>query len=94
MTTLDQLAVESAPMPFDASPVELMVVQERADRFVCVNAIFPAIAGDMEGGPFGGGRQHLVGHFAHATMGQNALRVLTCSQTRLRFGLRQKIRGF
>src|SRR5207302_11329867 len=49
MTSLDQLAVGSAPMPLYVSQVELMVVQDRADRFVrYLAAVLPAIAGDVE----------------------------------------------
>ncbi|HVS08060.1 MAG TPA: hypothetical protein VHK65_18085 [Candidatus Dormibacteraeota bacterium] len=49
MTPLDQLAVGSAPMPLDVSQVELMVVEDRADRFVgYLDAVFPAIAGNIE----------------------------------------------
>jgi hypothetical protein len=49
MTPLDQLAVGSAPMPLDVSEVELMVVQDRPDRFVrYLDAVFPPIAGNIE----------------------------------------------
>ncbi|HTE83972.1 MAG TPA: hypothetical protein VK821_04510 [Dehalococcoidia bacterium] len=49
MTPLDQLAVGSAPMALDVSEVELMVVQDRADRFVrYLDTVFPAIAGNIE----------------------------------------------
>jgi hypothetical protein len=49
MTPLDQLAVGSAPMALDVSEVELMVVQDRADRFVrYLDSILAAMAGHIE----------------------------------------------
>ncbi|MEO6795786.1 MAG: hypothetical protein ABI401_16335 [Candidatus Dormibacter sp.] len=49
MTSLDQLAVRAAPVALDVPEVELMVVQDRADRFVgYLDPALAAISGDVE----------------------------------------------